>query len=685
VSRSASSSITGTSEKRHGRTQDAPSSPDVATTDTPSTLIPLQQNAIIPTIPVATELAYTQVGANPSTLSVQLPRNTATESDSSGSSAFSPVGIQSGLRTFGAASQKTRTTGSDINVQTGANQRTNAFTYSPVNTKNAVISSVTKAQAIPDAGITNNRAEMYAASPVENKTALTDKAFLPQPNRSTPLSDPTNSLSALSQPQNPGAEATPVSVTPVQVQTADESELSPVPVAGSPALPTASFVPITKPDQLSNKLTDAPEATPNNAVPKPLAPTKQSQTAVDPNASTTRAQISSFIASAKPSAPVATPTNTRPAVAPGPKANLSKSPSMETPSSIQSVEPNSVARPLVSSVPASIPSKESPAPFSQEADVQPEATSENASSASAVPFVAAPVVAGQPPAPFVQDSEIQSAIFGAIESNSSYSGSLKDSVLGRSTAQATDAPTQPNAKTATSDKKFRVAPQKGARESDQDNSAQSSSHSAVQIKQSAMLAKTENPVAQSSAQSAAPVAEAPTAAVRNTFVDHAPVAENPLDAQRPDDSVYSQPETNVTSPLNSVQTAHLVQQLSETELRVGIQSGQFGKIDIHTSISQSQISARIYVEHDELGKAMAGALPQLHEKLAVEHRLDAQIELYNSGSSHSSGADRQQHQQQRTPEQDGPASRDADVTKPHVENVPEPVSTAAIIGLDMHV
>jgi hypothetical protein len=130
----------------------------------------------------------------------------------------------------------------------------------------------------------------------------------------------------------------------------------------------------------------------------------------------------------------------------------------------------------------------------------------------------------------------------------------------------------------------------------------------------------------------------------------------------------------------------LVQQLSESELRVGIQTGEFGKIDIHTSISQSQISARIYIEHDELGKAIAGTLPQLHEKLSVDHHMDAQIEVFNAGSGHSNGTDRHQHQQQqRTPEQNGPASRDGDDPKPKIGTVQEAPSTAITLGLDMHV
>ena len=130
-------------------------------------------------------------------------------------------------------------------------------------------------------------------------------------------------------------------------------------------------------------------------------------------------------------------------------------------------------------------------------------------------------------------------------------------------------------------------------------------------------------------------------------------------------------EISVTSPLGSVQTARLVQHLSDTELHVGIAAGEFGKIDIHTSVSESQISARIYVEHDDLKAALVGSLPQFHEKLSAEHRLDAQIELYNTGPNFSNGSDRQQ-QQQRTPEQHRPASLDTEFLTPPAGARPGP-------------
>jgi hypothetical protein len=318
----------------------------------------------------------------------------------------------------------------------------------------------------------------------------------------------------------------------------------------------------------------------------------------------------------------------------------------------------------------------SPAPAAaQEADA---GSTENGLSVSASPDASEAAAAGQAPVAGLQNADFGSEMIGAAAATKNPAESLDNSKMGKANAVST----QPAAKTEGSDKNFR-AQQKGGNDSGLAGSAQASTLALGQVKQVAMMDKAENSLGQNSPPQPGPTPNPSSANAGEIFKGHAPTADN--QAHPPGADEAEPPTVNTAAPLGSVQTAHLAQQLSESELRVGIQAGEFGRIDIHTSMSQSQISARIYVEHDELGKAMAGALPQLHEKLATEHRMDAQIELYNTGSSHSNGADRQQHQQQRTTEQNGSVSRDADDSAPRVESVQEPLSTAAATGLDMHV
>jgi hypothetical protein len=195
--------------------------------------------------------------------------------------------------------------------------------------------------------------------------------------------------------------------------------------------------------------------------------------------------------------------------------------------------------------------------------------------------------------------------------------------------------------------------------------------------------KTDTSIGQNAPAQAVPVSGSVIAnAVSTTPNDHSPADGNTAVVPGTDETAYPQ---NVTPAfqLGAAQKARLVQNLSDTELRMGIQAGEFGKVDIHASINQGQISARIFVEHNELGKVLAETLPQLHEKLSVEHRVDAQIQFYNTGSSHSNGADRQQHQQQQgTQDQNGTVLMDAD-DFPLADIMHEPSGIATPGGLDM--
>jgi flagellar hook-length control protein FliK len=237
----------------------------------------------------------------------------------------------------------------------------------------------------------------------------------------------------------------------------------------------------------------------------------------------------------------------------------------------------------------------------------------------------------------------------------------------------------------TSDKSLRVQP-KGSNEFDATALSQSVSGDPGLVKQAVSNVKAvdDSLVQNQAAQSISAVPTTGPNLASDFLKDHSPAKNAGTDPPTAGDP-QPQAEVKASVPMGSVESSRLVQNLSESEWRVGIQSGEFGKIDIHTSINQSQLSARIYVEHDELGKALAAGLPQLHEKLSTEHRVAAQIELYNSGSSYSSGSDRQRDQQQRTFQQNGFVSRDANDPTPKVEIVPASSSTVATTGLDMHV
>ncbi|HTS58695.1 MAG TPA: flagellar hook-length control protein FliK [Terriglobales bacterium] len=93
--------------------------------------------------------------------------------------------------------------------------------------------------------------------------------------------------------------------------------------------------------------------------------------------------------------------------------------------------------------------------------------------------------------------------------------------------------------------------------------------------------------------------------------------------------------------MSSFQTAKLVERAGQTELRVGIPAGEFGSVDIRTSMGRNQFTAEISVERAELGRALTAELPALHNRLAEQRLPPANIILQERSSGNSSGDLRQ--------------------------------------------
>lgn len=92
--------------------------------------------------------------------------------------------------------------------------------------------------------------------------------------------------------------------------------------------------------------------------------------------------------------------------------------------------------------------------------------------------------------------------------------------------------------------------------------------------------------------------------------------------------------SGATSGINS---ARVIQSMSETEMRVGMRSSEFGDISIRTMVTQQQMQAQISVDHNELSNAIAAHIPAIQAKLGNEYGLHASIEVSQGGTSFSSG------------------------------------------------
>ncbi len=95
-------------------------------------------------------------------------------------------------------------------------------------------------------------------------------------------------------------------------------------------------------------------------------------------------------------------------------------------------------------------------------------------------------------------------------------------------------------------------------------------------------------------------------------------------------SIHTDGEAAGTSGIN---TAKLIQTMSETEMRVGMNSAEFGNISIRTSISQQQMVAQISVDHSDLSQAISAHVSSVQTKLGDDHGIHALIEVNSQGAS----------------------------------------------------
>jgi len=82
-----------------------------------------------------------------------------------------------------------------------------------------------------------------------------------------------------------------------------------------------------------------------------------------------------------------------------------------------------------------------------------------------------------------------------------------------------------------------------------------------------------------------------------------------------------------------VSTAKLMQSLTQSEFRIGLQSREMGTINIHTSIAARTFSAQIFVERSEVANMLMRELPDLYSRLADQRVLAGPIQIHNDGLS----------------------------------------------------
>ena len=133
----------------------------------------------------------------------------------------------------------------------------------------------------------------------------------------------------------------------------------------------------------------------------------------------------------------------------------------------------------------------------------------------------------------------------------------------------------------------------------------------------------------------------------------------PMKAQDTADAAAEQLERAGSAAAAGLSTARLIQTMSESEMRVGMHSAEFGDISIRTSVSQQQLTAQISVDHSELGTAISAHLPSLESKLGSDFGLHASIEVNQLGSSATGGNGQSSQQNHKMISQSAPLDSSA--------------------------
>ena len=93
--------------------------------------------------------------------------------------------------------------------------------------------------------------------------------------------------------------------------------------------------------------------------------------------------------------------------------------------------------------------------------------------------------------------------------------------------------------------------------------------------------------------------------------------------------------------------------MSQSEFRVGMQSQEFGSIDIRTSVARHMFSAQISVEHGDMARSLTAELPALYHKLADQQVPVASIVIQGQSLATSSGLARDTQPQAWKPQGHG--------------------------------
>jgi hypothetical protein len=151
----------------------------------------------------------------------------------------------------------------------------------------------------------------------------------------------------------------------------------------------------------------------------------------------------------------------------------------------------------------------------------------------------------------------------------------------------------------------------------------------------------------------------------------ASVRDTPGTSDKASPSTAQLPEfDDITPPSHTgVNTAKLVQGITQSELRVGLQTRDFGNIDIRTSASRHEFSAQISVEHSDMAHTLTSELPNLYARLNEQQVPVTNIHIHNQSLSTSSGLDQRSQQSSQQSQSGGFTKHQMEPARPVIQEV----------------
>ena len=125
------------------------------------------------------------------------------------------------------------------------------------------------------------------------------------------------------------------------------------------------------------------------------------------------------------------------------------------------------------------------------------------------------------------------------------------------------------------------------------------------------------------------------------------------------ESLASQASGTAQAGMSGISTARLIQTMTDTEMRVGIHSNEFGTISVRTTVTAQQMQAQIAVGHSDLGTAIAAHIPSIQAKLGSDYGLQASISVNANGAGFSDNGHSRTPQQTTAPSLEAGELQDA--------------------------